>query len=470
MTSSHSALSPQMVLQSLIKAIDKIDLKEVNNILFNNSRFDINTKDPKTGRTAAHFACGASKAAIFQLLVDKYHADLTICDKEGFSVADLAVNPHPFYPFHEKRYTENKNRHIYFISELNLKLSANVEKRCQQRLEFADNTEQMLNFINRHPQFDQIGFLVVKPNAIRPEEDMHLSPILFIRKLNLFIQLDSQGWVYLLPDMAKSKLIYSPFLRQFSTRGCGFDAIFLLYEIMTKFPEFVTFCEGNSKKSDTIFKALSKNEIQALRVLYEKILNRAALTSEEKNHQKKERPLSDKEKGQYFELSNRRNIQHQLKSFKLLGLSHLKNVYCLMDWPIALCCYVERFDFMRRYRTINQFGHHKNYIYLKRLLECENKRTPNVTRKYLLANLLLNQSKDFDFAGTRFDVREDLLTHSRSSRYTTIYRLFATKLNRMENKEFNDKHPRKITVDAQKDTIADRIASFATGLSSTKTL
>lgn len=120
---------------------------------------------------------------------------------------------------------------------------------------FVHNTNEMEQHIKENPSKNKIGFVIKPPFYMH--DPGHFSPLYFERvgSTENFMQFDSMGSVYLLPDSDNPAIVrrqyYSPFQRQTDSTGCFEDGVTILRKCFQE-KSLVSFCEAGAVKDEEI--------------------------------------------------------------------------------------------------------------------------------------------------------------------------------------------------------------------------
>ncbi|MEO8400335.1 MAG: hypothetical protein ABI597_00890 [Gammaproteobacteria bacterium] len=395
----------------------KHDFKKVLALL-EDDKDAVNLRHSKTGRTVLHNVancphhCEGSKT-FFHTLINEYKADVHIRDNEGYTPAEILMHPHQYNTAETIFYSNLDYCDLFFIGELNAKLNAAGHNK---RLELVDDTSQMIEFAKNHPDYTQIGFLVKRPNCLKSNLVVHYSPIVFDRDAKLFVQLDSFGGMYVMPNYEDARFIYSTISRQVSDVGCRKDAIHIAYTILRDFPDFFKYSQSHAVERSDVLSPFTPKEETERSVL--KMITYSSLTKDQKK------------RASY--LSNKQSIQEQLAVFTLHKVAPISNVHALSTWPVELALFLERYDLMMPLRTSKQLGEFSNQRILKKLVKHGMRRTP-VSDNMILANLKVDvpdqvPDKKYDIAGINFKTRHENWLEYRKTRAVSIKGIFSKRI------------------------------------------
>jgi hypothetical protein len=468
---AHRVSSPsredELIEENLIRfTISNGDFPSALSLLNKYPAYNINSRDPLTGRTVLHDAASSNHEEsldfIYQLMRE-YHADIKIRDNAGYTAAELTTAFHTYDVSQADHLLAVEYKNKFFIGELNARLMWRT-KACDQpiknqRIELVNNTQDMAVFILKNIQYDQIAFLIKQPNSttslMSPE---HAATILFDRDLNVFVQLDTFGMQFLIPEIPFARQICSRIERQASVIGCREDGILIAYEIFTKMPDFFNFCSIHAKKCETdSLKPLSQNEMEVLIALESR---QGVIEESVRLNNPVEDFLTPEEKKICSALRARLIFLYQLQTFQIEGISPLTEIYDLFKWPVQLANFIERFDAMYGLRNEEELASPKHRQILEILLEQGGKRTPSLSPDELISNVHSPESafdKRFDFAGKNFEKRHHEWESYRHNVSQSRYRLFSTKLSSFTNDAFH----LNLTAEKQRAAIAEKICDFA---------
>ncbi|MCX7121651.1 MAG: hypothetical protein NTZ67_07785 [Gammaproteobacteria bacterium] len=130
-----------------------------------------------------------------------------------------------------------------------------VNEKYKTDIVFVSNISEMEQYIKNNPSKNKIGFLIKPPWYM--QDRGHFSPIYFERvgKTENFMQCDTVGSVYLLPESEDPtitrKQYYSPFQRQVNDVGCFEDSVTILRKCFQE-KDMISFCYENSVKDEEI--------------------------------------------------------------------------------------------------------------------------------------------------------------------------------------------------------------------------